>query len=229
MNGPTARTYRFSDSQRPGLLLGLSGRQAIPIATGVLAMATVLQTSLPPLVGVLGPAFGVVIAFGKWRGASVVGAVNAAALPRTADRLAPDTGGADVSWRIVGTTDASGRSALEIRLDGTVPLVCQRCLQAFAWPVAQSTLLLLARDARELALLDDDDEHEVLLADAPLEALTLVEDELLLTLPFVPRCERSECAGTKLSIAESAVAAVPKSAFAALAGLQADSAKKAKN
>ena len=30
MTTTTARTYRFSDSQRPGLLLGLSGRQAIP-------------------------------------------------------------------------------------------------------------------------------------------------------------------------------------------------------
>ena len=33
----TPRTYRFSDSQRPGLLLGLSGRQAVPVATGRIA------------------------------------------------------------------------------------------------------------------------------------------------------------------------------------------------
>ena len=163
------------------------------------------------------------------RGAAVVGAIDAATLPRAADRLAPEGGSADLSWRIFGTTDALGRSALEIHLDGSVPLVCQRCLQAFAWPVAQRTLLLLARDGRELVVLDDDDEHEVVLADAPLEALTLVEDELLLTLPFVPRCERVECVGVQLSIAESAADAAPTSAFAALAGLQGDTAKKAKN
>ena len=63
------RTYRFSDSQRPGLLLGLSGRQAVPVAVGVLALAVVLQTGLHPLVGVIGPLFGMTIAFGKWRGA----------------------------------------------------------------------------------------------------------------------------------------------------------------
>ncbi len=55
-------------------------------------------------------------------------------------------------------------------------------------------MVLLARDERELARLDEEDEHEVVLAASPLDAATLVEDELLLTLPFVPRCERAECA-----------------------------------
>ena len=163
------------------------------------------------------------------RGATVAGTVDAASLPRAADRLAPGAGVAAVSWNIAGTADAMGRAALEIRLDGVVPLVCQRCLQTFDWPVVQRTLLLLARNARELAGLDDDDEHEVVLADAPLEALPLVEDELLLTLPFVPRCERVECAGTRLSIAKSVAAPAAASAFAALAGLQRDTATKAKD
>jgi uncharacterized metal-binding protein YceD (DUF177 family) len=75
---------------------------------------------------------------------------------------------------IVGMTDASGRPALEVRLDGEVPLECQRCcLRTFTWPVAQATVLLLARDERELARLDADDAHEVILAAAP---MTLVED-----------------------------------------------------
>ena len=65
----TPRTYRFSDSQRPGLLLGLSGRQAVPVATGVLSMAVVLQTGLHQLVGLVGPIVGLTVAFGKWRGA----------------------------------------------------------------------------------------------------------------------------------------------------------------
>ena len=163
------------------------------------------------------------------RRATVAGSVNAAALPRAADRLAPEGGAADVSWRIAGIADALGRPALEIRLDGVVPLVCQRCLQPFAWPVAQCTLLLLARNERELAVLDDDDEHEVVLADAPLDALTVAEDELLLTLPFAPRCERAGCAGTRLSVAKPAAAPATASAFAALAGLKRDTAKKAKD
>jgi uncharacterized protein len=162
------------------------------------------------------------------RQASFSGKVDVAALPRAAELLALDGGTAEVSWQIAGVVDASGRPALEISLDGAVPLVCQRCLQPFSWPVAQCTVLLLAHDERELARLDVDDEHEVVLAAAPLDAATLTEDELLLTLPFVPRCERLECARSAMAAAR-AEASAPASAFAALAVVKAGAVKKAKN
>ena len=65
-----------------------------------------------------------------------------------------------------------------------MPLVCQRCLQPFAATIAQQTDLLLARNEAELARLDAE-ETEVVLANTTLDPLTLVEDELLLSLPFV--------------------------------------------
>lgn len=68
MTAPTNRTYRFGDSTRPGVLLGLSARQAVPIIAGVLWLALTLQTPLPPLIGLIGPVAGITIAFGHWRG-----------------------------------------------------------------------------------------------------------------------------------------------------------------
>jgi uncharacterized protein len=162
------------------------------------------------------------------RRGKLAGTVDVARMGRAVDRLAPGGGASDLSWRISGTTDAMGRPALEVRLDGSVTLECQRCLQAFAWPVAQCTTLLLARDERELAVLDaGDDEHEVLLADAPQDALTLIEDEVLLVLPFAPRCGRAACAEAPLAVPQPA--APRASAFAALAGLKNAAAKKAKH
>jgi uncharacterized protein len=163
------------------------------------------------------------------RQASFSGKVDAAGLPRVAEMLAPDGGAADVSWQIAGTVDALGRPALEISLDGVVPLVCQRCLSSFAWPVAQRTVVLLARDERELARLDGEDEHEVVLAASPLDAATLTEDELLLTLPYVPRCERPMCAASTLAAGRAAEASTNASAFAALAEVKAGTATKAKD
>jgi hypothetical protein len=64
-----ARTYRFADSHRPGLLLGLAPRQAVPVVTGILFLALVLQSPLSPFVGLAGPAAGCALAFGRWRGA----------------------------------------------------------------------------------------------------------------------------------------------------------------
>jgi uncharacterized protein len=162
------------------------------------------------------------------RQGSLAGTADVATMERAIDRLAPEGGASDVSWRITGTTDAMGRPALEVRLDGSLPLECQRCLQPFAWQLAHCTTLLLARDERELAVLDaEDDEHEVLLASAPQDALTLIEDEVLLVLPFAPRCERVACTGAPLTVPDPAP---PRgAAFAALAALKNVAGKKAKH
>jgi uncharacterized protein len=52
--------------------------------------------------------------------------------------------------------------------------------------------LLLARDDAELKRLDAE-ESEVLPAAVPLDAMTLVEDEILLWLPFAPRHPEGQC------------------------------------
>lgn len=62
-------SYRFGDSSRPGLLLGLSGRQAVPIIVGVLWLAFAMQTTLPLAVVLAGPGFGLMVAFGRVGGA----------------------------------------------------------------------------------------------------------------------------------------------------------------
>jgi len=153
------------------------------------------------------------------RHAALSGQVDAATLPRVADQLADDGASAVVSYEIRGSADPSGRPALDINLVGAVSLTCQRCLQPFRWPIEQTTQVLLAHDERELGRLDDGDaDHEVVLAAAPLDPVTVVEDELLLTLPFVPRCPEATCpAGPAL--ATRALEEPKASPFAALAEL----------
>ena len=119
---------------------------------------------------------------------SIAGEIDATRLPRLADRIPEGASGAMIAWRLDGGRDAQGRPALMLTLEGSVPQTCQRCLQPFAAQVSHQTELLLARDEGELDRLDAD-EPEVLLASALLDASTLVEDELLLTLPFAPRHE----------------------------------------
>ena len=162
------------------------------------------------------------------RGAVIEGRIDAGGLPRVNDLLAPGSSGTDLGYRIAGVTDAAGRPALEVSLKGSVPLICQRCLQTFVWPVNQRTLLLLARDERELARLDEEDhEHEVVLADVPLDPIALVEDELLLTLPFAPRCPEDVCPVLNSDQADARPAS-KSSAFDALASLQSDPGTKAR-
>ena len=65
-------------------------------------------------------------------------------------------GPATVAWRIEGTADASGRPALRSTLEGAVPLTCQRCLEISSGRSTSGRNVLLARDERELAVLDAD-------------------------------------------------------------------------
>lgn len=125
---------------------------------------------------------------------AVEGSVDPHRLPRVADQLAD--GPASLAWRIEGTEDASGRPALAIDLEGTVTLTCQRCLADFAWPIDQRTEVLLAHDERELATLDAQSSVEVTLAEGPVDPLALVEDELVLALPFAPRHPDDVCDST---------------------------------
>jgi uncharacterized protein len=68
-------------------------------------------------------------------------------------------------------------------------VTCQRCLSDFAYPVDHRTLAVLARSESEADALDEASDHEVVVADRPLDPAQLVEDELLLTLPFAPMHE----------------------------------------
>ncbi|MGA8031341.1 MAG: DUF177 domain-containing protein [Casimicrobiaceae bacterium] len=113
-------------------------------------------------------------------------------MPRVADVLAE--GPASIEWRIAGVADAMGRPALDVGLSGTVTLNCQRCLADFEWPIEQRTELLLARTEDELAALDAESGSEVVLAGSPIDPLGLVEDELVLALPFAPRHPDGACA-----------------------------------
>jgi uncharacterized protein len=152
-------------------------------------------------------------------GESLEGVVDPADLPRVADRLATDAGAARLAWRLVGGRDAQGRPALTLTLAGSVPLVCQRCLQPFAEIVDQSTELLLARSEAELARLDVD-EIEVVLAIELLDPLTLVEDELLLSLPFSPRHADGQCEAASPMVAGENVSQSRISPFGQLGELK---------
>ncbi|MDQ2961537.1 MAG: YceD family protein [Pseudomonadota bacterium] len=156
------------------------------------------------------------------RGEALAGDVDVSRRPRVADRLAPGTISAPIAWRIDGARDALDRPMLTVTVEGDLPLVCQRCLQPFDAPIAQHSELLLARDDDEFERLDAE-ELEVLQAAAPLDAMTLVEDEILLSLPFAPRHPEGLCpAGAAAGSGPDAAPAVKAitSPFARLAALR---------
>ena len=120
---------------------------------------------------------------------TIAGSLDARELPNLADTLVTGDEPVPIAWSIEGRKSAEGRPSLWIDIAGSAPLVCQRCLGRLDWPVDQAIEVLLAADERELAALDVATDDEVILADGPLDAEELVEDELVLTLPFAPAHE----------------------------------------
>ena len=147
-------------------------------------------------------------------GQQLQGTVAVAQLRRLADNLF-DTAG-ELKYALTGGTDADRRPRLEIRADGKINLRCQRCLGPVVYPVlVASSLLVLGTDAGgETAKFDDLD---AVPADPSTDVLALVEDEVLLAIPFSPRHAEGQCSVVVANEPETAI-----SPFAVLARLKHD-------
>lgn len=119
--------------------------------------------------------------------------IRASNLPGLKDVLS--SGNGELEIRVVG--GRRGRDKLTLRIDvrGTLDVVCQRCLNDMKYEVAVARTFVLVAD--ESALPDEefeDDEVDYLVADAKLDVASLVEEEILLSLPYSLRHEGG-CAG----------------------------------
>ncbi|MCY0388562.1 DUF177 domain-containing protein [Robbsia sp. Bb-Pol-6] len=76
------------------------------------------------------------------------------------------------------TLEARGRSWLE----------CQRCMQALAFPIEIDTVYrVMDSDAEADAIALDDSEIEVIVGSASFDLIDLIDEEVVLSLPMVPK------------------------------------------
>jgi uncharacterized protein len=108
---------------------------------------------------------------------------------------------------------------LWLRLEARASVVreCQRCLQPVLLPLAVDRAFRFVASEDEAAVLDAETEDDVLAASRRFDLRALVEDELLLALPLVPKHE--QCPAPWKPEAAPAPAAA-ENPFAALAALR---------
>lgn len=144
-------------------------------------------------------------------GASLSGALPIRDFPRLHDMLAGTEG--EVAYEVEGVRDARGRPALRLKLRGRLNLRCQRCLEALPFEVRADALLVLAGTQAEIdAEPADVEAADRVVAAKEMPVRELVEDELILALPYAPR--HAGC-----SARASTDAAEKLSPFAGLRGL----------
>lgn len=155
------------------------------------------------------------------KGDCIRGRLAVARLPRLADVLANRDGWLVcelAGWQQQSQDGASAdKFGLRLRVTGRLVMVCQRCLAEVGIDCSIDSCLLLVPSGA--AWPEDEleaDDYDAIPAERELSLLSLVEDEVLLALPLVPRHEMCELPGNAgPQLAESG-----PSPFAVLAGLK---------
>ena len=96
-----------------------------------------------------------------------------------------------LKWQATGESrtavDGSVRPAIHLQVQANVPLTCQRCMEAVHTPIDVDRHFIFVSDEATAAAMDDDSEDDVLEMSADFNLLGLIEDEVLMALPLVPR------------------------------------------
>lgn len=144
-------------------------------------------------------------------GKSVRGRWAVSKLTRLRDLVSSSEG--ELQYEVRGATVEFGRPALAVSVSGTLQLMCQRCLKEMGFPLRLEATLILAKSEAEIEAQPVDPEGpDRVVGSREMEVGTLLEDEILLAIPFAPRHER--CSGDPAEKGEAQV-----SPFADLRGL----------
>lgn len=129
--------------------------------------------------------------------AQLAGEAQVADLPRLASAASTEAALAampPVRWRVAGRPVAQRVGEPELWLDleaeADIDMECQRCLHPVRERLIVSRTIRFARDEAEAAKLDADSDDDVLAVSRQFHLLELIEDELIMAQPIVPRHEQ---------------------------------------
>ncbi len=98
-----------------------------------------------------------------------------------------------IDWTIKGSIDEQSKPSLLLNVTGLVWLKCQRCLEPFRFQLDIATKFILVNDENSIPLDEDNFDEDYLVGNDHLNLDELLEDEILLALPFAPKHELDEC------------------------------------
>ncbi len=97
----------------------------------------------------------------------------------------------ELHWQAQGRTESKSQNESEIWLDiqiqGELPLTCQRCLQNMEYPIAVKRSFRFVYDEEAACALDEELEQDVLVLSPEFDLLSLIEDEIIMAIPYAPK------------------------------------------
>ena len=118
-----------------------------------------------------------------------------------------------VTVQVKAAKSPRGRPGMRLALQGSIRMICQRCLKSMDVALAATAAIEWVASEAELEAADLDDEWDAMLEQESVDLLPLLEDELLLAVPFAPLHDDCKAAGAM-------EAGEKVSPFAALAALK---------
>ncbi len=146
----------------------------------------------------------------------MAGVLSVADLPRLSVAVSQPEG--TLRYSVTSQRDDNGWLVVQILAEGMLRLECQRCLKPFDYPVAASGAIAVVNSLAEADRLPDNYDPLLLEERRFVCPRDLIEDELLLALPLIPRHATSGCSATPpKSVTRHAAHAIKKKPFATLA------------
>lgn len=115
-----------------------------------------------------------------------------AALARLCEGVQGHTDGLEVQWIVQGEERTQRYGAkpqvwLHLKATAQVPMTCQRCLSDALIPVeVEQSYRFVATEAQAVEE-DEDSDEDILVLSRDFDALELLEDELIMALPPIPK------------------------------------------
>jgi uncharacterized protein len=103
----------------------------------------------------------------------------------------------NVEYELVGGVDPQGRPYLDLNVQTVLALTCQRCLGELRHNMSLDVRYLLVASEAEATRLEKQTALqqglEVLVVETSLNIEPMIEDEVMLALPYSPRHEKEAC------------------------------------
>ena len=126
-------------------------------------------------------------------GATLTGSDPLSRYTRLAQEAEGPVDGLQVNWSAEGELRAESGGAnhiwLHLQVEAAVPLTCQRCLQLDPMQLQLERSFRFVADEATAEALDDETEEDLLALSRDFDLRGLIEDELLMDMPLVPRHE----------------------------------------
>jgi uncharacterized protein len=122
----------------------------------------------------------------------------------------------ELQYSLQGGESSRGEPAIWVHVKGELRLACQRCLGPLVFDLDSATQFVVVRSEDDLPAPENEpDDVEYLVADRNQEILSLIEDEILLSLPLAPAHENGQCGNAGAALKEQ-----KESPFKVLQGLR---------